>query len=150
MGRSLVLIETKIGTVCTVHLESIDSAPVRIKQLKLISERISKCENVFFCGDFNYNGNDKTCEEEKYLPLGLKDDCVDSNTLGVNYPSKKFKPGRFDRLLYKSNLYQMQSNSLFGNEKLKISSNDMKEGYLKKIGPYLSDHLAVIGRFSKK
>ena len=126
MGRSLLMIETEYGSFCTVHLESLDSQSIRKIQLQNISQHTRKHADLFFCGDFNFSGDDPEAEESKCVPSDLLDEMPKEYTLGVNYPSSKYKPGRFDRLLYRSDRFKMIDSCVFGKNRLDIPSHNIK------------------------
>ncbi len=123
MGRNLSLVQFDacggasqghdgaLVTVCNVHLESLDQgAGRRVEQLVRIFPIISSVCNgaspVVLCGDFNYNANNANQKEEACIPAAeWQDLSLDrKTTIGDNFPSKKYPPARFDRMVKGENV----------------------------------------------
>jgi len=65
MGRSLLLAECRPATarddsslaVATVHLESLNNAPTRAKQLRIAQSALDRYQRVLLAGDFNFDSS---------------------------------------------------------------------------------------------
>jgi len=151
MDRSVLIagliINSQQISVATVHLESLDfSAPLRKQQLQAIFPLLKDSHTCFFMGDFNFCSSWKVEQENldpQYQdiwdvlhpsgPLGA--------TIGPNYPSPKYPPARFDRLLLRStsNAWKCKDVQLVGGQK--IGTQDTTD-------VFPSDHLGLLGVFT--
>jgi len=151
MERSLLTAELIINSqnikVATVHLESLDfSAPLRKEQLQKIFPLLKDVTTSLFMGDFNFCSSWK--KEQENLDPEYQDiwDVIYPSgplgaTIGPNYPSPKYPPARFDRILIRSlnQSWKCQEVQLLGDKKVGIENN-------RDIFP--SDHLGLLGIFA--
>lgn len=143
MNRKLLTtrIETTRGDICigNVHLESLDSAPVRREQLKVCSQVLTGTSMAFsvLCGDFNFCSdrnyhpdrvpleNDTLTEilprftdvwPQLYSPVerGYTFDTTANRMLTENHPHEQF---RFDRVMFSapSGSWAPSSIQMIGN-----------------------------------
>lgn len=141
--------------VATTHLESLSEyTQSRIHQLRQIEDALSSCECVVLCGDFNYDSNKTPTPAEAFvLNANQWKDVAPPKlcTIGHNYPSKKYPPARFDRMLLKSSSNWMcQSSSLFGQKQLPRQGPEPESSYIRKFGPFLSDHYGIIAKLIRR
>lgn len=169
MGRQLALVEGFVGRekVCVgnVHLESLaENQQVRMNQMARLFPHFgdgSACVQ-FLCGDFNYDGNigvNNNNKEEAQIPVEWRDVALlpgslgAQNTLGVNYPYRKYPPGRFDRILMRDEQarLKLREAKFFGNELIAIppasSAANKIPDFFSKRGCYISDHFGLFFRF---
>lgn len=165
MGRELSIVECRFGDITikfgNVHLESLDkeqdSQAIRVRQLDQIFPLLGDAVPSFLCGDFNFDGNARNSKEESRIPHQWQDMAADKtqNTLGVNYPSKKHPPGRFDRMLLRqpqgeAQVLSRNSWNVFGDQPLADNgerSPQPEASFFYRRGPYISDHLGLCARF---
>jgi endonuclease/exonuclease/phosphatase family metal-dependent hydrolase len=162
MGRQLSLVQARIGGELilfgNVHLESMaEYSRVRVKQLTEIFKILQSEPTSILCGDFNYDANVANSPEEARIPPQWNDAADDKtqNTLGINYPYKKYAPGRFDRIIVRRatpSLLPLKQWQVFGQEVISVdaASSAAVPGWLLRHGPHLSDHLGVCGRWLLK
>lgn len=161
MGRALLVAEYNLNgekvSIGTVHLESLDSADLRRRQLELISPILGKVPHAALTGDFNFD-SDRNFREDG-LPLenrSLKDffeeysdvwPTLRPNEKGYTYDSKanavikKYEQMRYDRILWKSenSKWVPTEIKLFGTEPLSsLTTQDL----------YPSDHFGLVADFN--
>jgi endonuclease/exonuclease/phosphatase family metal-dependent hydrolase len=155
MGRTLLVAEfpAPLPAVATVHLESMsDSMPVRIQQLDKAMAILGPLPEVLVCGDFNFDSG-KPVPEGTHVTKDFLDVMPMKPTMGINYPSRKYPPARFDRVLHKSaGLWKPAPSLLFGDKKLATdpAAPVPASDYLRSRGAFLSDHLGLVARFLRK
>jgi tyrosyl-DNA phosphodiesterase 2 len=103
MGRTLIVAELRpdeagpwkalLGVVATVHLESLNSAPMRAKQLAVAHAALATFPNAVLCGDFNFDDvqewgdwNSRTTTD--FAP---SDNCAEMNDEVVLPPTNPIK-----------------------------------------------------------
>eukprot|EP01121_Diplochlamys_sp_Union-15-3_P006997 TRINITY_DN1758_c0_g1_i4.p1 TRINITY_DN1758_c0_g1~~TRINITY_DN1758_c0_g1_i4.p1 ORF type:complete len:299 (-),score=35.49 TRINITY_DN1758_c0_g1_i4:32-823(-) len=73
MGRSLLrtdfIINSDIFSVATVHLESLDNAPLREQQIKVIAAILKNSTHATVMGDFNFDAYTNIYDQNKDGPL---------------------------------------------------------------------------------
>ncbi|KAI8826137.1 Endonuclease/exonuclease/phosphatase [Fimicolochytrium jonesii] len=149
MGRNLLCVTVCLSAsaravIATVHLDSLrDSAPVRKEQVLELDKVLGMSEGYQFsivCGDFNFSNPD---EDLAFVGGGWKDAWLTvrgldapGHTIGVNYPSDKYPPARFDRFYWKAGshpTYEMKGIAVFGDTVMELGGGS----------GYVSDHLGV-------
>lgn len=163
MGRALVVVQGRVGahTVCVgnVHLESLSAhSATRVKQLRAIFPLLDadSSATALLCGDLNYDGKLSDSAEERCIPAQWNDLALDRNedTLGVNYPSSKYPPGRFDRILARwaepAGVHSVHQWTVFGRERLQLDDSAAGEvpPFFVRHGCAMSDHLGLCVRFA--
>jgi tyrosyl-DNA phosphodiesterase 2 len=151
MDRKLVVVETEVAgsawTVATVHLESLESATVRARQLEQILEYLGPAPSVILCGDFNFCSS--WAEENGRIPREFVDVwpaaseesgfTVDTE---LNATRARKTDGerreRFDRIFVRSNRAQPAEVRLVGTKQVKGETPAL----------FPSDHFGVYGRLA--
>jgi len=124
----------------TIHMESCDNKDFRILQMQTIFPIISRYENSFFMGDFNFPDNS---EEQKHTnPQQYTDIWNQIKSNSGEYAATTDR-GRYDRLLYSSKLFLGTSVSLIGTEPIAELSTPSET-------VYPSDHKGLYCCFSIK
>ncbi|KAJ3283053.1 hypothetical protein HK104_010572, partial [Borealophlyctis nickersoniae] len=146
--------------VATSHFESLDfSAGLRREQVALASSLLhhpsqlasesvqSHPAAAILCGDFNLCNDD---EQDLPTQTGLTDAWLDTHpddpgfTMNVTYPSKKYPPRRFDRIVYVPNERTRVVRALtFGEEAIP----GLVGWYNGEEPVWPSDHLGVLAEF---
>lgn len=168
MGRQLVsasiMLDEEIVSVGNVHLESLNNANVRMKQLTVSQLYQAKYSTAFLVGDFNfcsYSNFDKSEKvlENNILPQILPsyvdiwmalhnklNDCISEVCMGYTYDSMrngminhKNERARYDRIMLRSSSWHPISIELIGEHP--IDSSNL-------VWP--SDHFGLLGTFSNE
>jgi len=151
MDRKLVAIEIEVAgsvwTVATVHLESLESATIRGRQLEQVFEHLGSAPNVILCGDFNFCSSWK--EENRRIPKEFVDvwpaASVDRGfTVDTELNATRARKTngerreRFDRILVRSSQARPTEVRLVGTKQVKGETPAL----------FPSDHFGVYGRLA--
>ncbi len=151
MGRKLVLVEVEIEgttwTVGTVHLESLDSAATRGRQLEQVFERLAPAADVILLGDFNFCSSWEE-ENERLHPDFVDAWSAASSDPGFTVDTRRNatrarktegeRRTRFDRILVRSRHAQPRSAALVGTRPVKGEAPPL----------FPSDHFGVYCRLT--
>eukprot|EP00026_Physarum_polycephalum_P011828 Phypoly_transcript_12073.p1 GENE.Phypoly_transcript_12073~~Phypoly_transcript_12073.p1 ORF type:complete len:380 (-),score=62.95 Phypoly_transcript_12073:26-1090(-) len=147
-----VVLEKNGGTsakkinIGTIHLESCDNQEMRIEQLKTIFPLLNAYDHAFFMGDFNFP--DGSEEETHTDPSKFRDVWKEMNKgyKGSEQDLTKSATtdrGRYDRLVYSSNIFQGAGACLIGTDPIIEISTKEEE-------VFPSDHKGLYVEFSTK
>ncbi len=160
MGRCLLLarLEHKNRPLrfATVHLESLNSAPERGRQLEILSEHLGDIPSVVV-GDFNLSAvgdENPQLEELGWLDLwptlrpeepGFSVDC-ERNTMYL-YLSRDPKRVRYDRIVARPlSAWQPRSIELLGTRAIEQPDAE-QDGFMDEISLFASDHFGLVGEW---
>jgi len=153
MSRSCLSIEMtingKISCFSTIHLESLNSQPLRAKQMYLISTYLKTYDTALLCGDFNfdsernYNLSSTPLENENienFYPgfIDIWKELKYPLDLGKTFPGDG---SRYDRMIMKSSILQPDDIVILGSKPFK----DCMERQV-----YPSDHFGLFCRLKIK
>lgn len=154
MQRTLLVCHLACGlTAATVHLESLEEyQPTRVRQLAEVARLLAARHHLLLCGDFNFDADDASLPEASAVAaLDAVTDVMPPRqpTIGINYPSKKYRPKRFDRALLRSPTWGCSSARLFGQARLAPDEHPQPaSAYLRSRGAFLSDHFGLLLRLA--
>lgn len=137
---------TKKINIGTIHLESCDNQELRIEQLKTIFPLLNEHDHAFFMGDFNFPDGS---EEEKHTDPSKFTDIWKETHKGYKGGEEEVKGaattdrGRYDRLVYASNIFRGAAVRIVGTEPLAEISTKEEE-------VFPSDHKGLFCEFSTK
>jgi len=167
MGRTLKTLRLNLFgrplAISTIHLESLNNEKLRREQIQKIGKLQSRDENVILCGDFNF------CSHRNFFPGGPLENrmleefipkyedtwvTLHADELGYTFDTsvnpwifREVRPERmrYDRMMLKSKIYEVETIDIVGNGDSKGSSEDL--GLDPKVP---SDHFGLIAKFKFK
>merc|ERR1712137_1019954 len=173
MGRSFLYAEfmwnNETVAIGTVHLESLNSRPIRQKQLLEIRHILQSFDHKIFCGDFNFDSHknfdprDPRALENDWMKRHLNEytDTWDRlrprengytfdttrNLMLANHSPERM---RYDRVMYSSNRWEPVSIELLGDAPIgEAFPGDIFNGKMltNKLKVFVSDHFGLISKF---
>lgn len=103
--------------IVNMHLESMEESETRQQQYKRCFEILQSAEAAdlwIFTGDFNFDP--ETSKEKEDMPPGFVDAWLEKHgdtTNAFTFPAKK---ARLDRVLFKSDVYQVDHMEIIGKD----------------------------------